>query len=74
MTRKSPKTPRNTGLQKLVPNMMTLAAMTVGMTSIQYAIDERWEKAVIAIVIAAFIDAFDGAAARVLNASSRLGA
>ncbi|MGM0423173.1 MAG: CDP-alcohol phosphatidyltransferase family protein [Pseudomonadota bacterium] len=66
--------PKQMALQKLVPNMMTLAALTAGMTSIQYAIDERWERAVIAIVIAAFIDAFDGAAARVLNATSRLGA
>ena len=67
------KTPK-LAIYKLVPNMMTLAALIAGMTSIQYAIDERWERAVIAIVIAAFIDAFDGAAARLLNASSRLGA
>lgn len=66
--------PKRMAIQKLVPNMMTLAALTAGMTSIQYAIDERWERAVIAIVIAAFLDAFDGAAARVLNATSRLGA
>jgi|AntRauTorckE6833_2_1112554.scaffolds.fasta_scaffold21912_2 CDP-diacylglycerol--serine O-phosphatidyltransferase len=71
---KTKTSPKQMALQKLVPNMMTLAALTAGMTSIQYAIDERWERAVIAIVIAAFIDAFDGAAARVLNATSRLGA
>ena len=61
-------------LHKLVPNMMTIAALIAGMTAIQYAIDERWERAVIAIVIAAFLDAFDGAAARLFNATSRLGA
>jgi|TARA_B100001971_G_C18169935_1_gene526490 CDP-diacylglycerol--serine O-phosphatidyltransferase len=67
------KTPK-LAIHKLVPNMMTIAALIAGMTSIQYAIDDRWERAVIAIVIAAFIDAFDGAAARLLNAQSRLGA
>lgn len=61
-------------LYRLVPNMMTLAALTAGMTSIQYAIQGRWESAVIAIVIAGFIDGFDGAIARLLSASSKLGA
>ncbi len=72
--KRTPADSANTSLYKLVPNMMTIAALIAGMTSIQYAIDERWERAVLAIVIAAFIDAFDGAAARLLNASSRLGA
>ena len=61
-------------LTRLVPNMLTLAALTAGMTSIQYAIQGRWDDALIAIVIAAFIDALDGAVARALKASSKLGA
>ncbi len=63
-----------TSFHKLVPNMMTIAAMCAGMSAMQFAIAERWEAAVISIVIAAFLDAFDGAAARLLNASSALGA
>ena len=59
---------------KLVPNMVTICALCTGLTSIQFAINERWEAAVIAIVIAAFLDAFDGAVARLLNAQSQLGA
>lgn len=59
---------------KLVPNMLTLTAMCAGLTSIQFAIAGRWETAVLAIVAAAFIDGFDGAAARLLKASSKLGA
>lgn len=59
---------------KLVPNMLTLTAMCAGLTSIQFAIAGRWEASVIAIVFAAFIDGFDGAAARLLKASSKLGA
>ena len=70
---KDPKNARMS-LYRLVPNMMTLAAMTAGMTSIQYAIQGSWDKAVIAIIIAGFIDGFDGAIARLLSASSKLGA
>jgi CDP-diacylglycerol--serine O-phosphatidyltransferase len=61
-------------LHKMIPNMITLTAIAAGMTSIRFAIDERWEAAVIAIIVAAFMDAFDGAAARLLNAQSKLGA
>lgn len=66
--------PRKLSLHKMIPNMITLTAMAAGMTSIKYAIAGKWEHAVIAIVIAAFMDAFDGAAARLLNAQSKLGA
>lgn len=61
-------------LAKMIPNMITLAAMAAGMTAIKFAIASKWEEAVIAIVIAAFMDAFDGAAARLLKAQSKLGA
>lgn len=70
-------TPQNNtkhSIQKLVPNMITITALCAGMTAINFAIAGRWEAAVIAIVVAAFMDAFDGAAARILKASSRLGA
>ena len=54
--------------------MITLTAMAAGMTAIKFAIVGKWEEAVIAIVAAAFMDAFDGAAARLLKAQSKLGA
>jgi CDP-diacylglycerol--serine O-phosphatidyltransferase len=66
--------PRKLAFHKLIPNMITLTAMAAGMTAIKYAILHRWEEAVIAIVAAAFMDAFDGAAARLLKAQSKLGA
>lgn len=65
---------RQLAFHKLVPNMLTLTALCAGLTSIQFAIAGRWEASIIAIVIAAFIDGFDGAAARLLKASSKLGA
>jgi len=69
-----PKPPRKLPLHKMIPNMITLTAMAAGMTSIKFAIAGKWEHAVIAIVVAAFMDAFDGAAARLLKAQSKLGA
>jgi CDP-diacylglycerol--serine O-phosphatidyltransferase len=65
---------RKLSLQKMIPNMITLGAMAAGITAIKYAIVGKWEHAVIAIVAAAFMDAFDGAAARILKAQSKLGA
>lgn len=61
-------------LHKMIPNMITLTALATGMTAIKFAIAQRWEAAVLAIVVAAFMDAFDGAAARLLKAQSKLGA
>lgn len=71
MTRQKPK---KLSIHKMIPNMITLTAMAAGMTAIRFAIMERWEAAVTAIVVAAFMDAFDGAAARLLKAQSKLGA
>jgi CDP-diacylglycerol---serine O-phosphatidyltransferase len=68
------KRPRNVPIRKMIPNMITLTALATGMTSIKFAISDRWEAAVLAIVAAAFMDAFDGAAARLLKAQSKLGA
>lgn len=62
------------GYHKLIPNILTLMALAAGLTGIQFAIDGKWEQAVIAIVIAAVLDVLDGATARLLNATSEFGA
>lgn len=61
-------------LHKLVPNILTLMALTAGLTGIQFAMNGEWEKAVLSIVVAAVLDALDGATARLLNATSEFGA
>lgn len=61
------------GLNKLIPNLMTLGAMAAGLAAIQFAWDDKWEKAVLAIMIAAILDALDGATARLLKATSEFG-
>jgi CDP-diacylglycerol--serine O-phosphatidyltransferase len=59
---------------KLLPNILTLMALTAGLTGIQFAMDGRWEQAVLSIIVAAVLDALDGATARLLNATSEFGA
>ena len=62
------------GLHKLIPNLMTLTALAAGLTAIQMAWADRWEHAVLAILVAAILDALDGATARLLKAQSEFGA
>lgn len=68
--------PRLKGLSinHLLPNVLTVLALCSGLTAIRFAILERWEPAVIAIVIAAILDALDGRIARLLNGQSKFGA
>lgn len=69
----SGKRMRTIVFHRMVPNMITLTAMAAGLTSIQFAINMQWEKAIFAILIALLLDAMDGAMARLLNAASEFG-
>lgn len=68
--------PRFKGLSfnRLVPNLMTLVGLCAGLTAIRFALVERWDAAVTAIVIAGVIDGLDGRIARLLKATSKFGA
>ena len=65
---------RGLALRALLPNAITAAAMCSGLTGIRFAIAERWELAVAAIIFAGLLDGIDGRVARLLNAQSRFGA
>jgi len=65
---------RDHSINRLIPNMLTLFALCAGLTSIRFALDARWEHAVLAILAAAVFDALDGLIARLLDASSKFGA
>lgn len=60
--------------RKLVPNMVTMMALCSGVTSIRYAIQDDWIKAVLCIFLAALFDGLDGRVTRFLKASSKFGA
>lgn len=57
----------------LVPNAVTLANLFCGFLAIIYASSGRFEKAVLAILIAILLDGLDGRVARRLNATSKFG-
>lgn len=59
---------------KLLPNFVTLVGLIIGVSSIRFALDSRWETAVNCILIATIIDGLDGRVARFLNATSHFGA
>jgi CDP-diacylglycerol--serine O-phosphatidyltransferase len=58
----------------LLPNLVTLLALCLGLTSIRMAMEGRLELAIGAIVLAAILDGLDGRIARLLQTSSRFGA
>lgn len=61
-------------LRNLIPNALTLMALAAGLTSVRYALDGRFEAAVLAIIAAGILDGLDGRVARLLNGTSRFGA
>lgn len=62
------------GISRMIPNLLTLCALAAGLTAIQVSMDSYWDRAVILIVVAAFLDALDGSVARLLKATSDFGA
>ncbi|RMF00846.1 MAG: CDP-diacylglycerol--serine O-phosphatidyltransferase [Alphaproteobacteria bacterium] len=61
-------------IRVLVPSIFTILAICAGLTAIRMAIEGRYDVAIAAIVLAAFLDGIDGRVARLLKASSRFGA
>jgi CDP-diacylglycerol---serine O-phosphatidyltransferase len=59
---------------RLLPNLVTLAALCMGLTSIHFAFLQNWEKAVASILLAAVLDGIDGRLARFLGNSTDFGA
>lgn len=65
---------RRVPLIHLLPNLMTLAAIAAGLTSIRFAMAGRYEQAVLLILLAAVFDGLDGRLARALRVDSPVGA
>ena len=57
----------------ILPNMLTLIGVCIGLTSIRFALDEKYEFAIIAIIFAAVIDGLDGRIARLIKGTSKVG-
>jgi CDP-diacylglycerol--serine O-phosphatidyltransferase len=65
---------RTVPLRIMLPNLVTLLALSMGLTSIRFAADGQFQNAVIAVIAAAILDGLDGRLARVLRGTSRFGA
>ena len=61
-------------LRAIVPNLITSLAACAGITSISLSSEERWIPALWALLVACICDGIDGRVARLLKASSKLGA
>ena len=57
----------------ILPNMLTLIGVCIGLSSIKFALDEKFELAIIAIIFAALIDGLDGRIARLIKGTSKVG-
>ena len=56
----------------ILPNMLTLIGVCIGLTSIRFALDGKFEFAIIAIIFAALIDGLDGRIARLIKGTSKV--
>ena len=65
---------RDLSINRMIPNILTLLALAAGLTAIRFGLDGRWEHAVLAIIVAAVLDALDGRIARLLKGASKFGA
>ncbi|HTQ70439.1 MAG TPA: CDP-alcohol phosphatidyltransferase family protein, partial [Acidocella sp.] len=74
--RRLPRRQRFSGLSfnRMLPNLMTLLGLCIGLSAIRLGMDARYGAAVIAIAVSMVIDGLDGRLARMLKATSRLGA
>ncbi len=59
---------------QMIPNILTLLALCAGLTAIRFGLEEQWQYAVLAIMVAGIFDALDGRVARLLKGASKFGA
>ena len=57
----------------ILPNIFTLVGVCIGLSSIKFAFDNKFEIAIVAIIAAAIIDGLDGRIARLLKGTSKVG-
>ena len=66
-------TDKKSNARVILPNMLTLIGVCIGLSSIRFALDGKFEFAIIAIMFAALIDGLDGRIARLIKGTSKVG-
>ncbi|WP_018682512.1 CDP-diacylglycerol--serine O-phosphatidyltransferase [Actinokineospora enzanensis] len=59
---------------RLLPNALTVLAMCAGLSAVQFILNRQYSAAIAAITIAAVLDSLDGRIARMLDATTKMGA
>ena len=57
----------------ILPNIFTLVGVCIGLSSIKFAFDGKFEISILAIIVAAIIDGLDGRIARLIKGTSKVG-
>lgn len=65
---------RDIPIKAVFPNLLTLLAICSGLTAIRFSVEDRFELAIGAVVLAAILDGLDGRVARFLKSVTRFGA
>lgn len=66
--------PNHQPFTRMIPNLLTLLNLCAGVTAIRFALNNQFQEAVAAILLAGVLDMLDGGMARLLRAGSKLGA
>ena len=59
---------------RLLPNAITVLALCAGLSAVQFALTGNYQMAIGSIGIASVLDSLDGRIARLLDATSKMGA
>ena len=71
--KKNLKLVSNKKTRAILPNTLTLIGVCIGLSSIKFALDAKFELAIIAVIFAALIDGLDGRIARLIKGTSKVG-
>ena len=60
-------------LNIMIPTLLTLMSLCAGLSAMRFALLAQWEWAVVAVILAGFLDNLDGRMARLLGGGSKFG-
>ena len=63
----------DTRARVILPNTLTLIGVCIGLSSINFALNQNFKLAIVAILFAAIIDGLDGRIARLIQGTSKVG-
>jgi CDP-diacylglycerol--serine O-phosphatidyltransferase len=64
---------REIPIRHIIPNLITTLSLCSGLSAIHFAMKPDFDRAIMAVIVAAVLDGLDGRAARLLRATSKFG-